>query len=322
VPANPDVGSMIATTLELRSQEFSDEVSESIALWSFMAKSGNVKPAPGGTEIWQEIMEGEVENVQAYTGSEQMELGGYDGLTAAKFAWKLVAGSVQITGSERLQNASKQQMINLLDSRMTALELSMKNFMGRAMYGDGTEFGGKSPGGLGLLVVTDPTTGTVGGINRATNPFWRNYSTGLVGPLTKDTIQDYMMDVWVNTSLGNEHPTIISAGNEAFTLYSRGLQADQRFTDPALADRGFTNIRFMGVPVILDGGIGGAQDSNVMHFLNTKYIYARPHPERNFVAMGGDRVPVNQDLVVRFMGWYGNFTVSSMRRQGKLDGNQ
>jgi hypothetical protein len=36
-------------------------------------------------------------------------------------------------------------------------------------------------------------------------------------------------------------------------------------------------------------------NANHMWFLNTKYLMFRPHKDRNFVPIGGDRQAVNQD---------------------------
>jgi hypothetical protein len=46
------------------------------------------------------------------------------------------------------------------------------NGMSQGIYGDGTVTG--SVNGLQLLVATSPTSGIVGGIDRATWTFWQN----------------------------------------------------------------------------------------------------------------------------------------------------
>ena len=43
---------------------------------------------------------------------------------------------------------------------------------------------------------------------------------------------------------------------------------------------------------------------------NSKYIFFRPYRERNFVALGDERMSTNQDAVVRLLGWAGNMTAS------------
>lgn len=44
---------------------------------------------------------------------------------------------------------------------------------------------------------------------------------------------------------------------------------------------------------------------------NTNYIHFRPHARRNFVPIGGERQSVNQDAIVKLIGWAGNLTVSN-----------
>ena len=96
------------------------------------------------------------------------------------------------------------------------------------------------------------------------------------------------------------------------------LQAQQRFTDPKTGDLGFPTIKFMDADVVLDGGIGGYCPANTGFMLNTKYIFLRPHKDRNFVPIGGERQAVNQDAVVKLIGWAGNLTCSGSQFQGVL----
>jgi hypothetical protein len=79
----------------------------------------------------------------------------------------------------------------------------------------------------------------------------------------------------------------------------------------------------MASDVVLDGGVGNLIDAAFpsdphMYFLNTKYIFFRPHAARNFVPIGGDRQAVNQDAVVKLIGWAGNLTSSGPQFCGVL----
>jgi hypothetical protein len=55
-----------------------------------------------------------------------------------------------------------------------------------------------------------------------------------------------------------------------------------------------------------------------MYFLNTDYIHFRPHSARNFVPIGGERQSVNQDAMVKLLGFAGNMTLSNASLQGVL----
>ncbi len=54
------------------------------------------------------------------------------------------------------------------------------------------------------------------------------------------------------------------------------------------------------------------------YFLNTKYIFFRPHRNRNFVPIGDERMSTNQDAIVRLIGWAGNMTASGLQFQGQM----
>jgi len=47
-------------------------------------------------------------------------------------------------------------------------------------------------------------------------------------------------------------------------------------------------------------------------------VYFRPHKDRNFVPIGGDRQAVNQDAIVRLMGWSGALTCSGAQFNATL----
>jgi hypothetical protein len=55
-----------------------------------------------------------------------------------------------------------------------------------------------------------------------------------------------------------------------------------------------------------------------MWALNTDYFFFRPHADRNFVPIGGERQSVNQDAIVKLIGWSGNITCSNSSLQGVL----
>ena len=76
--------------------------------------------------------------------------------------------SVSISGLEELQNSGSERVIDLLESRIKNAERTMANNVSNDLYSDGTASGGKQIGGLQHIIADAPSTGTVGGINRAT----------------------------------------------------------------------------------------------------------------------------------------------------------
>ena len=320
--ASPNLSEIITTTLEYRSKKLADNITENNAILTRLNSRGKIKPVAGGRKIYQELEYAENGTFGWYSGYDTLNISPQDVFTTAEFDWKQCYAAVSINGLEELQNSSEEAVIDLLEARIQNAEKSMKNGLAAALYADGTGSGGKEVGGLQLLVADSPSSGTVGNINRANWAFWRNYSfdatTDGTAAATAANIQSYMNRVYMAVSRGNDHTDLIVADNNYFRLYWESLSANQRFTNEKLSGTGFDNLRYMGADVVFDGGIGGNCPTNHMYFLNTDYIYLRPHKDRQFKALGSERFATNQDAMVKLMGWAGNMTVSGAQYQAVL----
>ncbi len=321
--ASPNLSEIITTTLRNRSGQLADNVTNNNAILKRMKEKGKIKTFSGGRTIVQELDYAENGTFLYYSGYDTLNVSPSDVISGAEFDIKQAAVAVTISGLEELQNASKEKVIDLLDARITNAERTMMNNIATGMYATGTGSGGKEIGGLQLLVAGTPTSGTVGGINRATstNAFWRNYSrdssTNSV-TASATTVQSEFNTVWVNIVRGTDRPDLIMVDNTWWTYYLGSLQAIQRIQNDKLAQAGFTNLKYMDADVVLDGGIGGACPSNTAYFLNTEYLYYRPHSARNMVPIGGERMNTNQDAIVKLIAWAGNMTLSNAKLQGVL----
>ena len=320
--ASPNLTEIVTTTLRNRTGKLADNVSKNNAILSRLSQKGRIKTATGGRTLVQELEYAENGTFLWYSGYEPLNISPSDVITAAEFDWKQAAVAVSISGLEELQNSGDSRIIDLLESRIGNAEKTMSNQISVGMYGDGTGTGGKEIGGLQLLVADAPGSGTVGGINRLTYAFWRNFSFDATtdGPAaaTSANIQSYMNRVYLTVSRGRDHPDLIMADNNYYRLYLESLQTIQRVTNTEMASAGFDNLKYMGADVVYDGGIGGGCPINHMYFLNTDYLFYRPHSARNMVPIGGERVPVNQDAVVKLIGWAGNMTLSNGSLQAVL----
>lgn len=327
--ASPNLSDIISTTIQSRSGVLADSVTKNNALLYKLKQRGNVKPFSGGNVILQELMynDSTTQNAGSYSGYDVIDITPNSPISAAQFDIKQYAAAVSISGLEMLQNSGKEQIIDMLEGRVQVAEAQLMNQISAGVYSDGTGNGSKDITGLASAVSITPTSGTYGGINRATWTFWRNVAfdatTDGGAAATSANIQSYMNRVAVQLVRGMDRPDMIVAGNDYYRLFLESLQAIQRITSEDSAAAGFTSLKYMGAglncDVFLDGGIGGSLATDRMYFLNTKYIFLRPHRDRNFVPIGGDRQSVNQDATVRLIGWAGNLTCSGAQFQGVLD---
>jgi hypothetical protein len=317
---SPGLDEIVTTTLRYRSGKLRDNMSKNIALLSRLQERENVSPVSGGRSIVEELEYAENSTFMYYSGDETLNVMNSDVFTAAEYDWKQCAVAVKINGLELLKNSGREKVIDLLEARIKNAEKTMLNNLSTGVYSDGTGTGGKQIGGLQLL-VSDAGTGTVGGINSTTYPFWQNqvYDFSANGVTASAlTIQDAMNSLYLATSRNRDAVDLIVADNTYFGFYWKSLQAIQRVTDDKLASAGFQTLKFMGADVVFDGGFSGTAPAAHMYFLNTNYIKFRPHRDRNMVPMNPDRFSVNQDAMVKLIGWAGNMTCSNRSLQGVI----
>lgn len=333
---NSAITDVIATTIQSRTGVIADNVTSNNALLMRLKKRGNIKTFSGGNTIMQELSFASNGNAGWYSGYETLPIAAQDVLSSAEYTIKQAACPVTISGLEQLQNAGKEQIIDLLDARIDVAESSMANLIASGLYSDGTASGGKQIDGLLKQVISTPTSGTVGGIDRATWLFWRNQVFAAVatggGATTATNIQGYFNRLWASLVRGNDRPDLILLDNTYWGFYMASLQAIQRFSDVDTARLGFVSVKFMDADVVLDGGMQinwsstgasagapSAVPSSTAYFLNTKYLHYRPHAQRNMVPLSpGQRYSVNQDAAVQILAWAGNLTASGLQFQGKM----
>lgn len=316
--ASPNISEIATTTIERRNRRLADNVAENTALLFRLKQAGKVRPFSGGRVIYEELSYAENQTYKRYTGYETIDIRPSDVLSAAEYGIKQAVAAVTVSGLEELQNSGREAFIDLVRSRVQVAEATMMNNLSADLYSSGTADGGRQINGLQALVSDAPTTGTVGGINRATEEWWRNKEQTATADYSATTILAGMDDLWIKLVRNMDKPDLISADSAFYSLYLQAVQDNQRFTDKQMADAGFTNLMFMTAPVVLDGGHGGDAPSNSMYFLNCKYIHWRPHSRRNMAPLSPDRQPVNQDATVKLIGWAGNLTLSNASLQGRL----
>lgn len=319
--ASPGLSELVTTTLRNRSGVIADNMGKNNALLNRLNKRGRVKPVSGGRTIVRELSYAENSTFQRYSGYETLNISPSDVISAAEFDWKQASVAVTISGLEQAQNSGADALLDLLESRIEVAEKTMQNNLSSDMYSDGTASSGKQIGGLQLLVADVPTSGTVGGINRATYTFWRNQTfqaTSDGGSAASATnIQRYMNTMYMRTMRQSDKVDLIMADTNYYQFYWSSLQAIQRITSTDMASAGFTSLQYMGADVVADGGIGGGCPTNHMYFLNSDYIFWQPHRDRNMVPLDV-RNSINQDATVQPIIWMGNMTVSNAELQGVI----
>ena len=261
-----------------------------------------------------------------YSGYESLNISPSDVFSAAEYDWKQAAVNVSWSGLEsRIQNAGDAQSIKLIASRIKNAERTMRNQVSIGIYSDGTGSAGKQITGLQSQVADAPTTGTVGGINRANFAFWQNQTVTITSSDNTSELAADMRTLWSAVSRGTDKPDLIVAGATLYDLFWADMQSIQRVTQAGSGSKGFNELDFRGVPVILDGGQatgsatdwGGGISATRMYMLNTEYIFWSVHSKTNMVP-ADEKMALNQDATVVPLLWAGNLTMSNAGLQGVI----
>lgn len=324
--ANPDFDDIVTTTLRNRSGKLADNATKSVAFLDRLRRKGKVKPASGGRTIVQELEVSLNPNGGWYAGMDALNTNLHDPFTAAEYEWKQAYVPAVWSGLDKLRNQGEHATINLVSSRVKNSEKSLMDLVAQAAYSDGIGFSGKQLHGTQLFIVADPSSGTVGGIDRGGNTFWRNQA--VTSTMSGATANDITLanptpflralnSLAIACTRGTDKPDLYVADAIGYTAYLQSLQPLQRITGDDMASFGFTALKYNGVggsaDFVLDNGYC---PSKTVYALNTDFLYLRPHPDRDFVPFGGDRIPINQDGTIRYIGFTGNLCASNLARQG------
>jgi hypothetical protein len=330
--------SILSTTFFAVRRELYDTIFKDNVVWNVMHSKGRKRLQNGGERIQIPLQYATNTTVGSYSGYELLDTTPQDNVTSAFYTWKQLSGSVSINRLEERQNSGESQILNLLRQKVTELSMSMQDEASRQLLvpngsASGQTFtvgnSGKDLLGLPIIIADDPTTGTVGNLNRATYSWWRNQQTDS----TASTFKGYKKELrtmWNDCSKGTGSGPDIALGDQtAYETYEAALDDNTRYTNTVMADMGFDNLRLKGSLFYWDERVpdwagqkypavdGGVPLKSSVAFLNTKYLELVVDSQTDFITTPFVR-PENQDARTAQVLFMGELCCSNMRKQGVL----
>lgn len=318
MPGNADYDSLLSTTLNNYRRTLEDNIFNTMPLLFWL--KNRKKILDGGAKILVALLYGKNETVKSYAGYEALDVAPQEGITSAEFNWKQVAGSISISRIEERKNSGQSRIINLLESKIMQCEISLQDAITTMLFADGTGNDSKDILGLAAIVADAPSTGILGGIDRAGtgNSWWQNYSVAGTKTTTAfDTLQAKMRTAYNTVSKGNDHPDLAIADQASYEGYESTLVAQKRFSDTKMADAGFENLKFKGSVVTFDDACPNTTLLGRMYFLNSKYLQWTVDAQTDFLTTPFVR-PDNQDAKTAQILLYANLVISNCARQGVI----
>jgi hypothetical protein len=241
--------------------------------------------------------------------------------------------SIQQTGLEDIQNAGKEQLVDLLAVKQKNCEKSfIINFAGDS-YSAGTADSGLQVGGIQYMVADDPTTSAVvGGLNQSTAQtkagvkFWQNISkttssgTGAgFGARTDSTnVRAQFETMYLAGLRDSQDFDVCVSDNSIWQAYTAALRAIQQIGNEEMVKDGIMSLKVFGMDYIYDGGADGQCPTARAYFLNTDSLDLCVSSKRDFVKLGGNRQPINQDVNINLLVWAGNYVCTNRRGQAVM----
>jgi len=167
---------------------FASMRSNALVAWAFA--SDRVEYEDGGYQIGNPLTVGRNPNVASYEYYDQLPVAQTNEFITVNYFWSRVAGTVIISDQEEDENKGEAMIFKLLKAKMDVLEESIKEKFSDYLYAAG---GGTDPLGLASLIPDDPTTGTLGGVNRATETQWRTSSYNFAGAINSKYLRLHML---------------------------------------------------------------------------------------------------------------------------------
>jgi hypothetical protein len=231
----------------------------------------------GGPDISNPLIVGLNPNVQSMQYYDTVSVDQTNEFTTVSYSMSRVVGSLIISDQEEDENQGRAKIFKILTGKIKALDESISRQFATYHTSVGA---GSDPNGLGNLILADPTTGTVGGINVATESQWRNSSYDFATTLTPENIEeafDDIIELDLNRNSDGQKspkPTVIFAGRNIYRMHKAAardkqqIQLDATGTGKKLVNLGITGTTHNGIPLLFDEKLG----ANVCYFVNEEYL--------------------------------------------------
>jgi hypothetical protein len=309
---------LVTTTWRAHQKDVRDNVSKHNALYRKLTAADRVRYEDGGLSIVCPLEYASNSTFQRYSGYDVLNIGAVDVLSAAEFPWRQAAVNLAISGLEMRVNNGTNRIINFVKAKIRNAQHSFANGLSADFYSDGTA--SNQINGLQALVA-DAGTGTVGGINSSTYPFWQNIVQSAAAPLqggsaitpSATTIESLMLPLWIKLTRGSDVPDLIVFSDDYFTFYEQSQTSLKRYAPEDNGTGGMVAMKYKTADVVFDssGGIPAAHG----YFINSDYLEAVIHQDANITILD-DVTSINQDALVKSIIWQGNLTCSNRSLQG------
>ncbi len=347
-----DFGALLTTTLRAMQPRLRDNITRGNKTLAWLESKGRFRMQDGGERIQVPLMHTLNTTADIYQGYGQLSVQPQDGITSAFFDWAQLSTSISISRKEERQNSGRSRAINLLESKTTQAEASMRELLNNCLVNGritasadlGRYFAriGKTDtsatGPLPFPALIDSNASrsvSIGNINGNTFSFWRNQATDSAAG-TWAAFHADMNTMYNDCSRGvGGSPDLVLSDQTAWETYWSGLHNQERYfvTDPRVIDvlGGSDALKFRGAVILWDEVVPdtktnaevvdavGTMTLSTMFFINSDAMEWITDSQTDFITTPMVR-PSNQDARTGQILWMGAMGINNRRKLGVLMG--
>lgn len=286
-------------------------------------------------------------NMEWYEGWDVLGTQPTEGITDALYEWRQAACPAGYNRREQ-RLTSEDAIKSLIKVKIEQTKLTMTEGWNNAILQGNVN----SPGGNLYTAITSVTTGrsgiepigkliyydtslsgigqpsgalTVGGLDQATYPWWRNWSYDIGSITTYSQLLAAFDLMYAKCSRGPGGPpslilvddTTKSLINSAYyQAFRRNMDSDNNYP--------FDNLKFHNARIVTDeavcdveNGVANTDTKGTAYFIHPKFMGVKYDTECNFILTDLQK-PVNQDGKVGHCMWMGNVVMMNRRKHGVI----
>jgi hypothetical protein len=281
------VDSIFTSTWANRKTVATQQAFEKTPFIFWLREKGRISNEAWGTRIEIPLEYGSNDTLRWIAKGDTVPITDSELLTMAYDTYKNAAVSIVRWLADDQKNRGKNQIINLVDTKLGAAERALWEEFEKVLFADGT--GSNEPNGLQNIVPDDPTTGTIHGINRATYSWFRSQQKTATGAFSVYGLQDMrtcLNDISIYAQSELKDIALVTT-QQIFEWYEDECMELKSLQNTMMADAGFTTLAFKGKTVMW---VPSCPTGN-MYFLNSNYLKLNCDPDYWMEMTGWKEIP-------------------------------
>jgi hypothetical protein len=281
---------------------------------SFPGGKGDITKAVKGKYEYEGSGASRDGDLSGYTHNDTVSYGTIAGIERARYPWRelhtgltftyteakidgiTIVDTLNSTGEKKHSKRELTAITNIMEDKAFSMSEILSRQMNDMLWGDGTN----DPLaflGVQYFITATPEVGTTGGIDRATNEWWRNRYVSFDGTGTSDLVETFNTEMRQLRRFGGR-PNLFLCGSDfldALTkaVREKGLYTDSNWSRPSSTNLTIAALTFGGVEFHYDPTLDDLGLAKSCFMIDTKHMYimamdqewgrrhhpARPHDE-------------------------------------------